>query len=199
MAGGSSPAGTLPVVLALGANLGDPVRTLTSAVDALSAAEGLTVVAVSPLARTEPVGGPDQPAYLNAVVLARTTLTPQSVLALAHEVEAAAGRERSVRWGPRTLDVDVVQYGEPPDTADSDDPDLTLPHPRAHERAFVLWPWAQADPGAVLVRADGAEEPVAALAEQAPDRPGLVPGPSWPARSRAAALVRRGELRAAER
>jgi dihydroneopterin aldolase/2-amino-4-hydroxy-6-hydroxymethyldihydropteridine diphosphokinase len=199
MAGGPSLAGTLPVVLALGANLGDPLRTLTSAVDALAAAEGLTVVAVSPLARTEPVGGPDQPAYLNAVVLARTTLTPQSVLALAHAVEAAAGRERSVRWGPRTLDVDLVQYGQPPDTAASDDPELTLPHPRAHERAFVLRPWAQADPGAVLVRANGAEQPVTALAAQAPDRLGLTPGPAWPAGSRAAALVPGGELPAAAR
>ncbi len=185
-AAADATAGTLPVVLALGANLGDPLSTLTAAVDALSRADGLTLVAVSPLARTEPVGGPDQPAYLNAVVLARTTLTPQSVLALAHEVEAAAGRERSVRWGPRTLDVDLVQYGERPDTAHSDDPELTLPHPRAHERAFVLWPWAQADPHAVLVLGDGTEEPVAALAEQAADRAGLTPGPPWPAGSRAA-------------
>ncbi len=111
------------------------------------------------------------------------------MLGLAHQVEQAAGRERTVRWGPRTLDVDVIQYGEPPDTAHSDDPELTLPHPRAHERAFVLWPWAQADPDAVLVLADGAEELVATLAEQAADRAGLVPGPPWPPGSHAAGLL----------
>jgi dihydroneopterin aldolase/2-amino-4-hydroxy-6-hydroxymethyldihydropteridine diphosphokinase len=181
-----SSAATVSVVLALGANLGDPVRTLSEAVDALAASPGLEVVAVSPLARTEPVGGPDQPSYLNAVVIAQTTLTPQSVLAAAHHVEAAAGRERSVRWGPRTLDVDVIQYGDEPDTALSDDPELTLPHPRAHERAFVLWPWAQADPAALLVRADGSLAPVVALAEAASDRAGLTPGPSWPVGSLAA-------------
>ena len=134
---------------------------------------GIEVVAVSPLASTEPVGGPEQPAYVNAVVLARTVLTPQSVLAVAHHVEQAAGRERLVRWGPRTLDIDLIQYGARPDTAHSEDPELTLPHPRAHERAFVLWPWAQADPAAVLVLADGRELVVAELAERAADRAGL--------------------------
>jgi dihydroneopterin aldolase/2-amino-4-hydroxy-6-hydroxymethyldihydropteridine diphosphokinase len=186
---------TVPVVLALGANLGDPLTTLTEAVDALTTAEGLDVRVVSPLARTEPVGGPEQPAYLNAVVVARTVLTPQSVLALAHHVEQAAGRERVVRWGPRTLDVDVIQYGAPPDTAHSEDPELTLPHPRAHERAFVLWPWAQADPAAILVRADGSEALVAELAERADDRAGLGPGPQWPSGSRAAALTAGAEAR----
>jgi dihydroneopterin aldolase/2-amino-4-hydroxy-6-hydroxymethyldihydropteridine diphosphokinase len=173
---------TVSVVLALGANLGDALGTLAEAVHKLQAAEGIEVVAVSPLARTAPVGGPEQPDYLNAVVLARTTLTPQSVLALAHHVEAAADRQRLVRWGPRTLDIDLIQYGDEPDTALSTDPDLTLPHPRAHERAFVLWPWAQADPDAVLVRADGSLADVAALAESAPDRAGLQPGPRWPDR-----------------
>jgi dihydroneopterin aldolase / 2-amino-4-hydroxy-6-hydroxymethyldihydropteridine diphosphokinase len=184
---------TVPVVLALGANLGDPLATLTAAVAQLAAAPGVELVAVSPLAGTQPVGGPDQPAYLNAVVLARTRLTPQSVLGLAHAVEQAAGRERSVRWGPRTLDVDVVQYGDEPDTALSADPELTLPHPRAHERAFVLWPWAQVQPEAVLVRADGSSARVAELAEAAADRAGLEPGPPWPAGSRAAGLAERAD------
>jgi dihydroneopterin aldolase/2-amino-4-hydroxy-6-hydroxymethyldihydropteridine diphosphokinase len=184
-----SSAATVPVVLALGANLGDPIGALSRAVDLLARATGFEVEAVSPLARTEPVGGPEQPAYLNAVVLARTVLTPQSVLALAHDVEQAAGRERLVRWGPRTLDVDLIQYGARPDTALSADPELTLPHPRAHERAFVLWPWAEADPAAVLVLADGAEARVADLAAAASDRAGLSAGPPWPAGSRAAQLA----------
>lgn len=184
-----SSAATVSVVLALGANLGDPVSTLADAVDTLADADGLDLVAVSPLARTEPVGGPEQPAYVNAVVVARTNLTPQSVLAIAHHVEQGAGRERLVRWGPRTLDIDLIQYGDRPDTAHSEDPELTLPHPRAHERAFVLWPWARADPAATLVLADGRELAVAELAEQAADRAGLSAGPPWPDGSRAARLV----------
>lgn len=184
-----SSAPAVPVVLALGANLGDPLRTLTGAVAALAQTPGLVLEAVSPLARTEPVGGPEQPAYLNAVVLARTELTPQSVLAVAHHVEQSAGRERLVRWGPRTLDVDVIQYGARPDTALSADPLLTLPHPRAHERAFVLWPWAQVEPDAVLVLADGTEAGVEDLAATAPDRGGVQPGPAWPAGSVAASLA----------
>ena len=185
--------GSFPVVLALGANLGDPVATLSAAVEQLAAAPGLELVAVSPLARTEPVGGPDQPAYLNAVVLARTTLGARQVLELAHAAERRAGRERLVRWGPRTLDVDVIQYGEGRGDGGavlSTDPDLTLPHPRAGERAFVLWPWAQADPGARLVVAEDRDLEVAALAAAAPDRAGLRPGPPWPPGSRAAALAR---------
>jgi dihydroneopterin aldolase / 2-amino-4-hydroxy-6-hydroxymethyldihydropteridine diphosphokinase len=178
--------GEVGVVLALGGNVGDPLSTLAAAVDQLSEAPGLRVVAVSPVASTQPVGGPDQPPYLNAVVVARTTRTPYDILALAHKVEQAAGRERTVRWGPRTLDVDLIQYGDPPRTRRSDDRDLTLPHPRAHERAFVLWPWAQADPDAVLVTADGTQLAVAAAAESAADRAGLTPGPAWPSPPQAA-------------
>jgi dihydroneopterin aldolase / 2-amino-4-hydroxy-6-hydroxymethyldihydropteridine diphosphokinase len=175
------------------------VATLTAAVEQLAEAPGLDVVAVSPLALTEPVGGPDQPSYLNAVVVARTTLGPRAVLALAHEVEQRAGRERSLRWGPRTLDVDVIQYGAGRGDGGavlSADPELTLPHPRASERAFVLWPWAQADPGARLVVAPDRELDVSALAERAGDRSGLRPGPEWPADSLAARLA--GRTRPAE-
>jgi len=134
------------VVIALGSNLGDRVAHLQAAVDALAAAPGLSVTAVSPVYQTDPVGGPDQPDYYNAVLLARTTLPPAGVLAAAHAAEAARQRTREVRWGPRTLDVDIISYG----TVVSDDPELTLPHPRAHERAFVLVPWHDVDPAAEL-------------------------------------------------
>lgn len=140
-------------VLALGANLGDRLAALRGAVAALAAE--VTVDAVSPVYETAPVGGPDQPDYLNAVVLVTTALPPFDLLALAHRVEASAGRTREERWGPRTLDIDLIAY----DAVVSDDPLLTLPHPRAHERAFVLRPWLDVDPDAVLP----GHGPVAAL------------------------------------
>lgn len=133
-------------VLALGSNLGDRLRTLQDAVDALAATPGLEVVSVSPVYETAPVGGPGQPDYLNAVVLAETALPAGGLLDRAHEIEAAADRTREVRWGPRTLDIDVIAYGDQVIR----DPALTLPHPRAHERAFVLAPWLDVDPGAEL-------------------------------------------------
>ena len=138
--------GPAVVVIALGSNLGDRVAHLQAAVDALAAAPGMSVTAVSPVYQTAPVGGPDQPDYYNAVLLARTTLPPAGVLAAAHAAEAARQRTREVRWGPRTLDVDIISY----DAVVSSDPVLTLPHPRAHERAFVLVPWHDVDPAAEL-------------------------------------------------
>lgn len=143
------PGLTTEVVLALGANVGAPLATLRETVAVLRRHPELDVVAVSPLARTaaELAPGQDpQPDYLNAVVVARTALPPQAVLATAHELEEAHGRERGERWAPRSLDVDVVAHGNHVST----DPELTLPHPRAHERAFVLVPWAAADPAAEL-------------------------------------------------
>ena len=134
------------VVIALGSNLGDRLRELQRAVDALAATPGLIVTAVSPVYETAPVGGPQQPDYLNAVVLAETSRPAADLLHRAHAIEAAAQRNRDVHWGPRTLDVDIVAYGEEL----NGDPVLTLPHPRAQERAFVLAPWRDADPGAVL-------------------------------------------------
>ncbi len=153
------------VVLALGANLGDRVATLTAAVSDLGAVPGLSVTAVSDLVVTAPVGGPPQPDYVNAVVLAATTLGPPSLLAATRAIEAAHGRERSVRWGPRTLDIDLIAYGSPGDADEvtSSDPVLTLPHPRAHQRAFVLGPWAQVDPAARLRLPDGSVAAVADL------------------------------------
>ncbi|NJP29082.1 2-amino-4-hydroxy-6-hydroxymethyldihydropteridine diphosphokinase [Microbispora sp. SCL1-1] len=134
------------VVIALGSNLGRRMENLQGAVDSLFDAPGLTCVAVSPVYETDPVGGPEQGPYLNAVVVAESLLDPRTLLDRAHSVENAFGRERRERWGPRTLDVDLITVGD----LTSDDPELTLPHPRAHERAFVLVPWAQADPAAVL-------------------------------------------------
>lgn len=143
---------SVDVVLALGSNLGDREAVLSSAAAALGRSAGVTVQAVSPFVRTAPVGGPDQPEYLNAVALASTTHPPGALLSLCHQIEAGQGRVRTVRWGPRTLDIDLIAYGAPGSAAEvvQDDPALTLPHPRAHLRAFVLAPWAAVDPGARL-------------------------------------------------
>jgi 2-amino-4-hydroxy-6-hydroxymethyldihydropteridine diphosphokinase len=134
------------VVLALGSNLGDRLANLQRGVDLLSGGAGLEDVAVSPVYETAPVGGPDQPDYLNAVLVATTSLPARAVLDSALAAERALHRVRGTRWGPRTLDVDVIVY----DDVVSADPELTLPHPRAHERAFVLAPWHDVDPGAEI-------------------------------------------------
>ena len=129
-------------VLALGSNLGDRLDTLQGAVDALFDAPGMDFVAVSPVYETEPVGGPPQPDYLNAVLIADTALSARMVLERAQGVEAAFHRTREVSSGPRTLDVDLIACGDEV----SDYAQLILPHPRAHERAFVLAPWHDIDP-----------------------------------------------------
>jgi 2-amino-4-hydroxy-6-hydroxymethyldihydropteridine diphosphokinase len=152
--------------LALGANLGDPRSTLRAAVAGLSAHPDVTVDRVSSLWRTAAVGGPEQPDYLNAVVLVETGLDARALLALAHELEEAAGRVREVRWGPRTLDVDVLAVGD----ERTDDLDLTLPHPRAHERRFVLDPWAEVDPGFMLAPATGPARTIAEWAALVSDQ-----------------------------
>ena len=134
-------------VIALGSNLGNRLETLQGAVDALEDTPGVRIKAVSAVYETEGVGGPEgQPAFLNAVLVLRTTLPPHSLLERANAVEDAFGRVREVRWGPRTLDVDILTY----EGVVLDRPELTLPHPRAHERAFVLAPWLDADPQAEL-------------------------------------------------
>ena len=135
-------------VLSLGANLGDRAGTLRAALVAL---KGHGLVARSMLYETPPWGPVEQPPYLNAVAVVRGDRDAAGWLALAHELEQAAGRTREVRWGARTLDVDVVTVsGDDGVPVRSDDPELTLPHPRAHERAFVLVPWLTLDPGAEL-------------------------------------------------
>jgi 2-amino-4-hydroxy-6-hydroxymethyldihydropteridine diphosphokinase len=141
------PAENRPVVIALGSNLGDRLAALQRAVSLLCApGSGLACAAVSGVYETAPVGGPSQGDYLNAVLVAVSGLPARDILARCQAAEAALGRVRAERWGPRTLDADVIACG----TERSDDPGLALPHPRAHERAFVLAPWLEADPGAVL-------------------------------------------------
>jgi 2-amino-4-hydroxy-6-hydroxymethyldihydropteridine diphosphokinase len=135
-------------VLSLGANLGDRAGALRAALTALKD-DGL--VARSTLYETPPWGPVEQPPYLNAIAVVRGPRDAAGWLARAHELEQAAGRTREVRFGPRTLDVDVITVIDDDGTpVRSDDPDLTLPHPRAHERAFVLVPWLTLDPTAVL-------------------------------------------------
>lgn len=138
--------------------------------DAIAGIEGVRLTGVSPVYETVPVGGPPQPDYLNAVVLADVSVPSRELLDELHEVEAAFDRVRLVRWGARTLDIDILTVtGER-----SDDPDLTLPHPRAHERAFVLAPWHDVDPDAVLP-GYGSVADLLALADQTGIRRSKVP------------------------
>jgi 2-amino-4-hydroxy-6-hydroxymethyldihydropteridine diphosphokinase len=138
--------GVRRVVIALGSNQGERLAMLQGAVDALADTPDLTLVAVSGVYETDPVGGPDQPDYLNAVVVAEGPQSPRTLLERALAIEDAFDRSRDIRWGPRTLDLDVVAVGE----LTVDEPDLVVPHPLAGERAFVLVPWHDADPSAVL-------------------------------------------------
>jgi 2-amino-4-hydroxy-6-hydroxymethyldihydropteridine diphosphokinase len=134
------------VVFSLGSNLGDRFANLERAVVAARDVAELSALVCSPVYETEPVGGPPQDRFLNAVLQCQSALTPHALLGLAHGWEQLAGRVRAERWGPRTLDVDLIVVG---DTRGHDN-ELTLPHPRAHERAFVLAPWHDVDPAAVL-------------------------------------------------
>ncbi|MDR2723519.1 MAG: 2-amino-4-hydroxy-6-hydroxymethyldihydropteridine diphosphokinase [Cellulomonadaceae bacterium] len=155
-------------ILALGANLGDAQQTLQAVIADLDDTDGITVTDVSPLAHTASVGGPaGQPDYLNAVVAIETTLQPHALLAATQDIEAAHGRAREARWGPRTCDIDIITYAD----VTCDGADLTIPHPRAKERAFVLAPWAAMQPDAILPGPAGG--PVAALAAAAPDAAGI--------------------------
>ncbi len=135
------------VVYGVGSNLGDRMANLQGAVEAIRDTPDVIVVDVSSVYETTPVGGPpDSPDFLNLVIVAESTLEPRTLLERALAIEDAFGRERSEQWAPRTLDVDLVVVG---DTL-SDVADLKLPHPRAHERAFVLAPWAEVDPLGVI-------------------------------------------------
>jgi 2-amino-4-hydroxy-6-hydroxymethyldihydropteridine diphosphokinase len=141
-AGGAAPA-TVRTFLSLGSNLGDRRAHLRQAVDSLP-----DLVAVSPVYETDPVGGPSQGAYLNLVARLDTTLAPRSLLAICHRIEANAERVREERWGPRTLDIDIIWM----DGIIQDDEQLTLPHPRWKDRRFVLAPLRDRAPDLVTER-----------------------------------------------
>jgi len=131
--------------LALGSNLGDRLESLRRAVELLDARPGIDVVRSSRVYETDPVG-PPQPAYLNAVVEVRTDLDPHALLKETQAVEHELGRVRAERWGTRTIDVDVLTFDE----REIDEPELVVPHPRMHERGFVLVPLGELDPDPML-------------------------------------------------
>jgi 2-amino-4-hydroxy-6-hydroxymethyldihydropteridine diphosphokinase len=132
----------MKVVIALGSNIGDSAALLESAVERLNRI--IKVTHLSTFIETEPVGGPEQPNYLNAVLVGESDLEPVALLREMQVIEIELGRTREVRWGPRTLDLDLIVAGD--DLLNT--PELELPHPRAHERAFVLEPWLEIDPDA---------------------------------------------------
>jgi 2-amino-4-hydroxy-6-hydroxymethyldihydropteridine diphosphokinase len=134
----------MKVVIALGSNLGDREATLNDAINQLAAI--ITVVKVSTFHETAPVGGPEQPDYLNAVLIGESELEPTELLRKMQEIELAAGRQWIERWGARTLDLDLIAVDDLVVESDF----LTLPHPRAHERRFVLDPWLEIDSEAYL-------------------------------------------------
>ena len=135
----------MKAVISLGANIGNPEEQITLAIAMLR--EATEVVAVSSIYETEPVGGPNQPNYLNAICIAESDLPAADLLSVLHGIEKTLGRERIERWGPRTIDLDLIQYGSILSSAQ----ELALPHPRAHERKFVLEPWLEIDPNAILL------------------------------------------------
>lgn len=143
-------------VLSLGANVGSRLENLQAALDSLEDTPGLVVTGISAVYETEPFGGAPgaagsadlsaQPDFLNAVVGIATELAPHTLLLRTQAIEAALHRTRETHWSPRTIDVDIIIY----DDLVLDDEQLTIPHPRAHERAFVLMPWHDIDPAAAI-------------------------------------------------
>lgn len=132
-------------VISLGANIGDPKGQMDLAVAMLR--EAMEVISVSDYLSTKPVSDIEQPDYLNAICIAESDLPALDLLAVLNGIEKTLGRERFEKWGPRTIDLDLIQYGSLLSSAD----ELTLPHPRAHERRFVLEPWISIDPEAILL------------------------------------------------
>ena len=135
----------MKAVVSLGANIGDPKANLDLAVALLR--ESTDVIAVSSYLQTKPVGGPEQPDYLNAVAIVESELPAKDLLAVLNGIETAMGRTREIHWGPRVIDLDLIQFGG----LLVNDEELTLPHPRAHERRFVLAPWFEIEPEAILL------------------------------------------------
>ncbi len=135
----------MKAVIALGANIGDPKAQMDLAVAMLC--EATEVISVSEYFSTKPVSDIEQPDYLNAVCIVESELPAIDLLSLLHGIEKALGRQRLEKWGPRTIDLDLIQYGSLLSSAD----ELKLPHPRAHERRFVLEPWISIDPEAILL------------------------------------------------
>jgi 2-amino-4-hydroxy-6-hydroxymethyldihydropteridine diphosphokinase len=135
----------MKAVVAVGANIGNPKEQMDLAIAMLR--EATEVTAVSTYYSTKPVGGPEQPDYLNAVCTLESDLPALDLLSLLHGIEKSLGRERNEKWGPRTIDLDLIQYGPLLSKAE----ELELPHPRAHERRFVLEPWHEIEPDALLL------------------------------------------------
>ena len=135
----------MKAVVALGANIGNPKEQMDLAVAMLK--EATIVTAVSSFYTTKPVGGPEQPDYINAVCILESDLPAIDLLSLLHGIEKSLGRERIEKWGPRIIDLDLIQYG----TLLSSAKELELPHPRAFERRFVLEPWHEIEPDALLL------------------------------------------------
>lgn len=135
----------MKAVISIGSNINDPKSNLDLAIGLLR--EATDVKAISKYFETEPVGITDQPNFLNAVVILESDLPATELLSLLHGIEKAMGRKRDLRWGPRNIDLDLIQYGSILSSAE----ELTLPHPRAHERKFVLAPWLSIDPDAELI------------------------------------------------
>lgn len=133
----------MKMVISVGANLGDPIESVRSAINEIQ--KTFKVMATSNLYRTAPIGGPEQDHFINAILIIETTQEPIEVLRTLHGIETNYGRVREQLWGPRTLDLDLIEAGQI-----STDPDCQLPHPRAHERAFVLIPWLEVDPEAEI-------------------------------------------------
>ena len=135
----------MKAVIALGANLGNPQENIDLALALLK--DATEIIAISSMYITKPVGGPAQPDYINAVALAESELPAADFLSMLHGIETALGRERIEHWGPRTIDLDLIQYGSILSYSD----ELLLPHPRAHERRFVIEPWHEIDPDGILL------------------------------------------------
>ncbi len=166
---GDTAEGETEAYLNLGANLGDAADTLDQAVAALDRHPDITVTRRSSLFRTAPWGGVAQADFLNLGVLVTTTLSALELLSVAQGIEVACGRTRELRWGPRTLDIDLIRFGDEDAEQYRRSPRLTLPHPRAHERAFVLAPWAELV-GDTLIDTPQGRRPISAVLAELDDQ-----------------------------